>query len=185
MFYSYPTKYVKILLTKQVIFVKTISETSNSYLLFYNYFYNRLFIVMKTGYFNQLKKTEIPGVISISLIPSGFDFVKFEFKALAPNWKLKELFRKNKIDEVFFIEQYNNQLELLNPKSTFDHLISLANGNEPILMTHGNKTKFCHRHLVAQWFLEKLGLDIEEYETGKVVRKNGYMKKMDNPTLFQ
>ena len=44
---------------------------------------------MKTGYFNQLKKTEIPGVISISLMPSGFDFVKFDFKALAPNWKLK------------------------------------------------------------------------------------------------
>ncbi len=41
MFYSYPTKYVKILLTKQVIFVKTIPETTNSYLLFYNYFYNR------------------------------------------------------------------------------------------------------------------------------------------------
>ena len=75
MFYSYPTKYVKILLTKQVIFVKTISEISNSYLLFYNYFYNRLFIVMKTGYFNQLKKTEIPGVISISLMPSGFDAI--------------------------------------------------------------------------------------------------------------
>ena len=56
---------------------------------------------MKTGYFNQLKNTEIPGVISISLMPSGFDFVKFEFKALAPNWKLKELFRKNKIDEFF------------------------------------------------------------------------------------
>ena len=35
MFYSYPTKYVKILLTKQVIFVKTIPETTNSYLLFF------------------------------------------------------------------------------------------------------------------------------------------------------
>ena len=57
---------------------------------------------MKTGYFNQLKNTEIPGVISISLMPSGYDFVQFEFKALAPNWKLKELFRKNKIDEFFF-----------------------------------------------------------------------------------
>ena len=140
---------------------------------------------MKTGFFNQLKKTKIPGVISISLLPSGFDFVKFEYKALAPNWKLKELFRKNKIDEVFFIKQYYNQLNLLDPKSTFDHLISIADGNEPILMTHGNKTKFCHRHLVAQWFSDKLGIDIQEYETGKVVRKNGYMKTIDNPTLFE
>ena len=108
MFYSYPTKYVKILLTKQVIFVKTISETSNSHLLFYNYFYNRLFVVMKIGFFNQLIKTEIPEVISISLMPSGLNFAKFEFKTLAPNWKLKEFFRKNKIDEVFFINDYNN-----------------------------------------------------------------------------
>ena len=64
----------------------------------YNYFYNRQFVIMKTGYFNQLKNTEIPGVISISLMPSGFDFVKLEFKALAPNWKLKELFRKIKVN---------------------------------------------------------------------------------------
>ena len=51
-------------------------------------------------------------------------------------------------------------------------------------MTNGTKKKFCHRHLVANWLQNNLNLDIEEYKVGKVSRKNGYMKKIENPTLF-
>jgi hypothetical protein len=51
-------------------------------------------------------------------------------------------------------------------------------------MTHGNKTKFCHRHIVAEWFENSLGLEIQEHNVGKVIRKKGYMQKIKNPTLF-
>ena len=46
------------------------------------------------------------------------------------------------------------------------------------------KEKFCHRHLVAEWLENELGIIIEEYKVGKVVRSKGYMKKNINPTLF-
>ena len=56
---------------------------------------------------------------------------------------------------------------------------------EPILMTNGTKNKFCHRHLVADWLQNKLNFELEEYKIGKVSRQNGYMKKTENPTLFE
>ena len=73
----------------------------------------------------------------------------------------------------------------MNPKTVFEDLKSLVSGFEPILMTNGTKKKFCHRHLVADWFQNKLNLDVEEYKIGKVSRQNGYMKKIENPTLFE
>ena len=51
-------------------------------------------------------------------------------------------------------------------------------------MTNVSKKKFCHRHLVAEWLENELGIVIEEYKVGMVTRSNGYMKKNSNPTLF-
>ena len=139
---------------------------------------------MKTGYFKQLKNNKILGVVSISLQSSGSDIVLFEYKSLSPNWKLYEKFNSKQINEDFFYSEFYEQLNQLNPKETYENILTLVKGNEPILMTHGNKSKFCHRHIVAEWFTTNLGIQIEEYKTGKVLRKKGYMQKIKNPTLF-
>ena len=35
-----------------------------------------------------------------------------------------------------------------------------------------------------EWLQKELDIEIEEYRVGKVSRNNGYMKKIENPTLF-
>ena len=122
---------------------------------------------MKTGFFKQLKNDQIPGVISISLKTSGYDFVSFEYKSLCPNWKLYEKFNSKKINEDIFYNEFYEHLNQLSPKETYENILTLVKGNEPILMTHGNKSKFCHRHIVAEWFTTNLGIQIEEYKTLK------------------
>ena len=139
---------------------------------------------MKTGCFKHIEDEKNNGFISISLYPSNNDFVKHEYKSLAPNWKLFENLKSKKITEDKFIQTYNEQLNSLNPSMVFEDLQTMVSGFEPILMTNGTKKKFCHRHLVANWLQNNLNLDIEEYKVGKVSRKNGYMKKIENPTLF-
>ena len=139
---------------------------------------------MKTGCFKNIEDEKNNGFISISLYPSNNDFVKYEYKSLAPNWKLFENLKSKKITEEKFIQTYSEQLNSLNPSMVFEDLQTMVSGFEPILMTNGTKKKFCHRHLVANWFENNLNLDIEEYKVGKVSRKNGYMKKIENPTLF-
>ena len=139
---------------------------------------------MKTGFFKQINEEKNNGFISISLYSSNNDFVNHEYRSLAPNWKLYEDLKSRKISEENFISNYNKQLDSLNPNTVFEDLNSLVSGYEPILMTDGPKKKFCHRHLVAEWLEKSLDVNIEEYKIGKVLRKNGTMKKFENPTLF-
>ena len=139
---------------------------------------------MKTGCFKQVNDGHTNGFISISLYPSKNDFVKYEYKSLAPNWKLFENLNKKKITEDQFIKSYEDQLVSLSAEKVYEDLINLVSGFEPIIMTSISKKKFCHRHLVAEWLENELGIIIEEYKVGKVTRSKGYMKKNINPTLF-
>ena len=139
---------------------------------------------MKTGIYKQIEEEKNNGFISISLYSSNNDFVKHEYKSLAPNWKLYEDLKSKKISKEKFILNYNEQLDTLNPRMVFEDLNSLVSGYEPILMTDGSKKKFCHRHLVAEWLEKNLDVIVEEYKIGRVLRKNGTMKKFENPTLF-
>ena len=118
------------------------------------------------------------------MYPSKNDFVRYEYKSLAPNWKLFEKLKSNNISQEKFIEEFMEQLNSLNAITVFDDLKSLVIGFEPILMTNGNKKKFCHRHIVADWLQNELNIQVEEYKLGKVSRHNGFMKKIENPTLF-
>ena len=139
---------------------------------------------MKTGCFKHIDEEKNNGFISISLYPSKNDFVRYEYKSLAPNWKLFENLKSNNISQEKFIEEFMEQLNNLNAITVFDDLKSLVTGFEPILMTNGNKKKFCHRHLVADWLQNELNIQVDEYKLGKVSRHNGFMKKIENPTLF-
>ncbi len=61
----------------------------------------------------------------------------------------------------------------------------LTGNEEPILMCHCAKTKFCHRHLVADWLEETLNVEIKEYNKPNHIRKNGYLLKRKEPSLFE
>ena len=139
---------------------------------------------MKTGCFNQANDGQTNGYISISLYASKNDFVNYEYKSLVPNWKLFENLNKKKITEDQFINIYKNQLFSLNANTVYEDLKSLVAGFEPIIMTSVSIKKFCHRHIVAEWLENELGIVIEEHNVGMVTRSNGYMKKNTNPTLF-
>tara|TARA_B100001027_G_C16043567_1_gene230967 strand:+ start:113 stop:532 length:420 start_codon:yes stop_codon:yes gene_type:complete len=139
---------------------------------------------MKTGCFKQINEHKMNGYISISLHSSNNDFVKFDYKSLVPNWKLIENLHKKIISEQEFIHFYKQQLYLMNPGDLYVDLQNLVSGYEPIIMTNVSKKKFCHRHIVAEWLENELGIIIEEFKVGKVTRSQGYMKKKSNPTLF-
>ena len=140
---------------------------------------------MKTGYFKQIDNNLVLGYVSISLYPSKNKNVFYEFKSLAPNWKLVEMLKSKQISEDYFEKEYLLQLKNLNAKTIFEQINFLTGDNEPILMTHGNKSSFCHRHILAKWFEDELGVEIDEFKTGFVRRLNGYMKKIIQKRLFE
>jgi uncharacterized protein YeaO (DUF488 family) len=131
-----------------------------------------------------LKNSEIEGGVSITLVPSNSSDIIFEYKALAPNWRLWDNFKKKKISEKKFIIEYQSMLNELNSKHVIEHLNFLTGGLEPILMCNCAKTKFCHRHLVADWLENETGIIINELNFPEYSRKNGYLVKKKNLSLF-
>ena len=124
------------------------------------------------------------GAVSIALFASNFSDLKFEYKALAPNWKILDKFKRKVISEEKFILAYKEQLNKLNPSSVVEHLNLLTAGEEPVLMCHCSKTKFCHRHLLADWLETQLGIHIKEFDSPDYIRKDGYLIKKKEPSLF-
>ena len=140
---------------------------------------------MKTGFFKQIDNNSTLGYVSISLYPSKNKNVLFEFKSLAPNWKSMDMLKSKQISEFDFEKEYMIQLNNLNAKTIFEQINFLTSDHEPILMTHGYKKSFCHRHIVAKWFEDELGIRIDEFKIGVVQRSNGYMKKITQKRLFE
>jgi len=124
------------------------------------------------------------GAVSIALFASNVSNVKYEYKALAPNWKILDKFEKKVISEQKFILAYKEQLNELNPSSVVEHLNLLTAGEEPVLMCHCSKTKFCRRHLLADWLETQLGIHIKEFDSPDYIRKDGYLIKKKEPSLF-
>lgn len=108
----------------------------------------------------------------------------FEYKALAPNFRLLDNFKKKKISEEKFIIEYNDMLLELNANNVLEHINSLTGSTEPVLMCNCAKTKFCHRHLVAEWLESNTGIIIKELNYPDYIRKKGYLVKEKNPSLF-
>jgi hypothetical protein len=63
-----------------------------------------------------------------------------------------------------YVELYHREvLAKLDPRKTFDELQKLGLGAEPVLLCWEKPGDFCHRRLVAEWFGEKLGVNVPEY----------------------
>lgn len=92
--------------------------------------------------------------------------------------------KKKDISEEKFVKLYREQLSELNPKNVFEHLNLITGNFEPILMCHCAKTKFCHRHLAAEWLEKEMKINIMEYNVTDTDRKEGYLTRKKTPSLF-
>lgn len=110
---------------------------------------------MNTSYFSKSGKN--PNAVSIA----GFAPPYFSgrlYKKLAPKYWFFKKFKEGDIDEETYIKHYKEEvLNVLNPQTVYDDL-----GENAILLCWEGKKKFCHRHLVAEWFKEKLGIEVKE-----------------------
>jgi hypothetical protein len=113
---------------------------------------------MKTASFYTYKG---PGRVSIARYaprgtPAGFRM----FKGLAPgSWF-------NSVSETEYGKLFDAEiLAPLDPRATYDKLIELAGGAEPVLLCWEkptDKDAYCHRARVARWFEDKLGIEVPE-----------------------
>lgn len=107
---------------------------------------------MKTSNFKKSGKD--PNAVSIARgNPKGYKGKAYKF--LAPSWELVKVKDFN-----VYRERYKREvLSHLNAEEVYKTL-----GDDAILLCWEDDPKDCHRSIVAEWFEEKLGVNVKEYE---------------------
>ena len=109
---------------------------------------------MNTSYF--AKSGKHPKAICITAKRPWFYKGRIYPKLGPKSWFLKKY--KKDGDEDFYTEQYYKEvLDGLDPKKVYEEL-----GEDAILLCWEGSGKFCHRHIVAKWLSENLGVKITE-----------------------
>lgn len=109
---------------------------------------------MNTSYY--AKNHDHPNAVSIAGKAPHW-YKGREYKKLAPKWGFFQKYKNDGNEDDYTVSYYLEVLSKLDPQEVYDEL-----GEDAVLLCWEQTGHFCHRHLVAQWFEEELGVDIEE-----------------------
>ena len=106
-----------------------------------------------------------PGRISIACYaPRGTPAGYRQYRALAPDADML------KMSQALYLPRYAAILNALDPQQVWDDLHRLAGDQEPVLLCWERPpftpTNWCHRRLVADWFQDRLGVAVPEWDSG-------------------
>lgn len=133
-----------------------------------------------TSYFSNAKRLGANGIeiVGIALYPPKW-FTGVSIKSLAPSYSI---FKYSSTQEEYIARFKSEILSKLDAKSTYERIKSFSNGKDVALCCFETPHEFCHRHLVAEWLNNELGLQIEEFNPGhKIAEKPA---TIESPTLF-
>lgn len=125
-------------------------------------FKKKMMMEIYTSYFNKLKKLQDNNILPVSIaISTPRWFFGSTYLSLAPK---RCMLNMNEID---YRREFDKILSINPPMRVLRDLDMMArnNGKRGIaLLCYESPEKFCHRHLVAEWFRNKLGIEVKEYD---------------------
>ena len=110
-----------------------------------------------TSYYGNYRNFGDLFPISIALYPSKF-FKCFNLKDLAPTKEIFDL----KDNQIEYTKKYNQLLSNINAISLYEKINFFSKNKDVVLLCYEKPPKFCHRHIVSEWFKNELGIKIEE-----------------------
>ena len=115
-----------------------------------------------TSYFGNSKKLQQAGikVIGISLYPPRW-FNGISLKQVAPTKSI--LFANGQTQEEY-TRRYRSEVLSRQDMQQFLKTVEQASGGQDVALCCYEKPEdFCHRHILADWIKEKIGVEISEY----------------------
>ena len=81
--------------------------------------------------------------------------------------QVRDILHNSKSEEDY-VQRFNSEiLAHRDPKAFLAAIEKMANGKDVALCCFEKPDGFCHRHLVAKWLNEKLGVQVEEFGISK------------------
>ena len=115
-----------------------------------------------TSYFGNSKKLQQAGikVIGISLYPPRW-FNGISLKQVAPTKSI--LFANGQTQEEY-TRRYRSEVLSRQDMQLFLKTVEQASGGQDVALCCYEKPEdFCHRHILADWIKEKIGVEISEF----------------------
>lgn len=115
-----------------------------------------------TSYFANGKKLAAAGVMMVGIAqfpPKWFHGVSVRYVAPSPSI----LYAKNQSDETYTVRYQREVLSRVDPRAFLRHLEQLGGGKDVALCCYEKPDAFCHRHILAKWMTERLGIKVEEF----------------------
>lgn len=118
-----------------------------------------------TSSFSQLK-TIPKEILKINIArwqPKWTDFLNYP--KLYPPVDLLMEYKDGRVSEEEYTKIYNDKvLKKLNFSEILIELKRISNGNDMVFLCYEAKDKFCHRHLVGDWFNANGEINVKEWE---------------------
>lgn len=122
---------------------------------------------IKTGYFAKAALYERSGYVIVSISRWSPKWLKcLECKELAPSVDLLNRYKNGQASAEDYNIEFKEYLEGVDLKAIADSLSEKAKSEGKlgiIFCCYEKPSDFCHRHIVAAQYKEKLGIDVEEF----------------------
>ena len=114
-----------------------------------------------TGYYKRLQDYIDSGLTPVAIsgsVPEGYNGLWW--KQLAPSWDIFSKWKSGELDDFGYVSRYiPERLEVLDKSKLKEDLLALEN---PVLLCY-EKEGFCHRHVLADWIENVIGLRVDEF----------------------
>lgn len=124
-----------------------------------------------TSYYNKIKGFDKSKFYLVQISTSAPDFAKslldFSIKQLYPGFELVNKIKSGEIDQEQYTREYLSKLseELVVRLDSLETLLLERDNKELVLFCWESPEKFCHRHILADYFnSHALGTKMKEYE---------------------
>lgn len=120
-----------------------------------------------TSYFANIKNLESAGILPVAIcykVPSFFKGINIAY--VAPTESILFEYKREPDEERYRIRYVDEVLSVFkfHPEYLIERLEFFNDGGDVALVCYEKPDDFCHRHILAEWFNEKIpGLGIVEY----------------------
>ena len=122
-----------------------------------------------TGYYAKLNQYKNLGLEPIAISGKRPDFYDgLYYPEFAPRWETFKKWKDKDITNEGYAEEYKKYLDSLDKEEIKKDFKPYMNSpkNHVILLCYEKPSDFCHRHVLAEWLFENLGIEVAEYYVG-------------------
>lgn len=118
-----------------------------------------------TGYYSKMSKYLENNLVPVAISRGIPDFCKDidRMDSFMPSFQTLIDYKYKKINEKEYTRQYmRDVLYYLNPEEVYHDFEVRYGGKDVILLCYESSEKFCHRHIISDWF-NNAGITVKEF----------------------